>query len=690
MMARAKAQSNSGKGAPKTSRSDVSSSRSATIRNVPQSAPAAMSNNVPTDASTSTTTIPTAIQVGNREFAGASKKLGPHLLDILPDMPDIRDRIYLPHLRALHPGIYPRIAFPVRNQGKDSSCTGFALAHVIDFLQCREIGPNRPEPVSSRMLYEMAKRNDEWEGTAYEGSSLRGAIKGFYQNGVCTDSTAPDKPRIKDWALTYVMAKEARETRLGAYFRVQPDISDYHAALNEIGVIYASAQIHSHWENPKDDLIEPGGDPVGGHAFAIVGYDDTGFWVLNSWGPGWGLNGIGKWIYADWANTIMDAWVLQLGVRAPAAFGAAPGATPTSTTGLFGYNEPTRGDIVGHFINIDDGLLVTSGKYGSPTETEMQETVERLTKADANDNLGYEHLIIYAHGGLNPLGAEAQRIATWKRNNIYGRNRLYNFHLMWDSGLIDEVFGQLSRSPAVGRIGGALSDWFFEAGIGKQTGSYAWRNMKQDALMSFSRGSDYDGGFKGLLPLLSGLDKAPRRPKLHLVGHSAGANVLGYLLSSLRRFSLSRIELGTIHLMAPACTVAFFKEHYVPYLTGKGAMKLQDRLYLYNLTDQLEQDDTVSANVPLLPSYSRSLLYLVSRAYEQMPNTPLAGMQIYAPQMPSLSKLEVAYSTGSNGKTASRSHGGFDNDATTLGTIMSRVLGKPVPHPPKADELTGY
>ena len=243
----------------------------------------------------------------------------------------------------------------------------------------------------------------------------------------------------------------------------------------------------------------------------------------------------------------------------PGCIRSRPRRNANSTTGLFGYNEPTRGDIVGHFVNIDDGLLVTSGKYGSPTETEMQETVERLTKADANDNLGYDHLIIYAHGGLNPLGAEAQRIATWKRNNIYGRNRLYNFHLMWDSGFLDEVFGQLSRSPAVGRIGGAWSDWFFEAGVGKQTGSYAWRNMKQDALMAFSRGSEYDGGFKGLLPLLSGLDKAPRRPKLHLVGHSAGANMLGYLLSSLGRFKLSKIELGTIHLMAPACTVAFFQ-----------------------------------------------------------------------------------------------------------------------------------
>jgi len=65
-------------------------------------------------------------------------------------------------------------------------------------------------------------------------------------------------------------------------------------------------------------------------------------------------------------------------------------------------------------------------------------------------------------------------------------------------------------------------------------------------------------------------------------------------------------------------------------------------------------------------------------------------MQAYAREMPSHSKLEVIYSTGSGGKTASRSHGGFDNDAATLETIMSKVLGEPVPHPPKADELIGY
>lgn len=629
------------------------------------------------------------IIVGNRVFPGKAKILGKRTLDILPDMPDIRDRIYAPHLRALSPGIYPRIAFSVRNQGEDSSCTGFSLAHVIDYLRFRETSADNPVRVSARMLYEMAKRNDEWAGSYYQGSSIRGAIKGFYRNGVCRESTAPDVPGLKDWTLTYEMAKEARETRLGAYLRVQPDISDYHAALNEVGVIYASAQIHLGWDKPENGSINPRGATAGGHAFAIVGYDDKGFWILNSWGSAWGQNGIAHWAYADWAATVMDAWVLQLGVRAPDAFAAAPRAAPSSTTGLFGIGDPTRGDIVGHFINIDDGRLVADGKYGSPTDTEMQQTVDRLSSGNANGGQGYDHLVIYAHGGLNSLVDEAKRIATWKRHDIYGRNKLYNFHLMWGSDFFDEVFGKLSESP-VGRVAGRLSDWLFEAGVGKEIGSKAWRNMKRDALTAFDGHDDYDGGFRGLLPLLGSLDKAPRRPKLHLVGHSAGAIVLGRLLSALKRFKLTNLELNSIHLMAPACSVDFFSQHYGPYLKEDGALKLHDKIYLYNLTNELELIDTVSSDVPLLPFYSHSLLYLVSRAYEESSQTPLAGMQLYVEKMPKHSRLVIDYSKPAGGATASKTHGGFDNDPATLTTIMSRILESRVPKPPSAEELTGY
>src|SRR5690349_12763829 len=95
-----------------------------------------------------------------------------------------------PHLRALRPSIFPAIAFSVRDQGNASSCTGHALAQVIDSLIHREVLAESPRRVSARMLYKMAKRNDEWTGTAYEGSSIRGAISGFYRNGVCSEEMA--------------------------------------------------------------------------------------------------------------------------------------------------------------------------------------------------------------------------------------------------------------------------------------------------------------------------------------------------------------------------------------------------------------------------------------------------------------------------------------------------------------------
>jgi hypothetical protein len=623
------------------------------------------------------------IRIGNRDFRVRGAELAGRKINILPDLPDVRDRLYQPTLRPLRAAINPQVSFTVRDQLSSSSCTGFALAHVIDVLT--QASPAGWGSVSARMLYEMAKRNDEWEGSAYEGSSVRGALSGFFRNGVCSSALAADHPDGDgEWVLTYEMNKEAQQRRLGAYYRLQPDISDYHAALNELGVIYASAQIHSNWEKPAKGVIAPDGKPVGGHAFAIVGYDSEGFYVLNSWGDRWGKKGVARWSYADWASNIMDAWVLQLGVRAPSAFGATPRATPSSAVLPQSSSAPNRSDIVGHFINIDDGRYVTNGRYASPTEAEMAETVKRLTGEGAGAK-GYDHLVIYCHGGLNSVDDEASRIGAWQRRSIFTRNGIYNFHLMWGSDFVDEAFGAFSRSQA-GRAAGVVGDILFETGAGRALGNRAWRNMKQDASAAFSGDSDYDGGFKGLPPLLRALDKAGG-PKLHLVGHSAGSIVLGRLLSALKRFGLSDLEIGGIHLMAPACTVEFFNTHYSDYLAGRGALKLADKLYIYAMSDELELKDTVGLTGFPSP-YGRSLLYLVSRAYEDVPKTPIAGMEIFASGLKPSSKLKIDYARSA--VTASTSHGGFDNDAVTLTSIMGRILQGAVPKPPQKEELTGY
>ena len=45
------------------------------------------------------------------------------------------------------------------------------------------------------MFYELAKLYDEWPGQDYEGSSCRGALKGWHKHGVCSvDAVAlPDQ-----------------------------------------------------------------------------------------------------------------------------------------------------------------------------------------------------------------------------------------------------------------------------------------------------------------------------------------------------------------------------------------------------------------------------------------------------------------------------------------------------------------
>jgi hypothetical protein len=64
-------------------------------------------------------------------------------------------------------------------------------------------------------------------------------------------------------------------------------------------------------------------DP-GGHAFALVGYNERGFVVQNSWGPDWGSKGFALLPYADWVNHGSDAWVFTLGVPAQLASAATP------------------------------------------------------------------------------------------------------------------------------------------------------------------------------------------------------------------------------------------------------------------------------------------------------------------------------------------------------------------------------
>ena len=64
------------------------------------------------------------------------------------------------------------------------------------------------------MLYDMAKRYDEWPGeTLHEGSSARGAMKGWHKHGVCAEASWPQSAQT-DAQLTVDKNADARPGRL--------------------------------------------------------------------------------------------------------------------------------------------------------------------------------------------------------------------------------------------------------------------------------------------------------------------------------------------------------------------------------------------------------------------------------------------------------------------------------------------
>ena len=112
-----------------------------------------------------------------------------------PDALDPRDRAYAPNVAACPSlTLFPKVALPVKNQGTTNACTGFGLSLVVEHL-LRAAGREDAASISPFMLYSMARRYDEFPGSVEDdGSSLRGALKGWFKHGACAFEPVP-QPR---------------------------------------------------------------------------------------------------------------------------------------------------------------------------------------------------------------------------------------------------------------------------------------------------------------------------------------------------------------------------------------------------------------------------------------------------------------------------------------------------------------
>ncbi len=621
------------------------------------------------------------------------------LLTARPDSVDFRDRLYEPTLVEVPP-LRPiedvqALQLPILDQGREGACTGFGLAAVANhLLATRRIGTDRL-PVSPFMFYALARRYDEWAGEDYEGSSCRGAMKGWHKHGVCAGKLWTATSRAKGGLNDKVIA-DASQRPLGSYFRVNhQDFVAMHAAITEVGILYASARVHAGWQEVGDTgIIQLREQQLGGHAFAIVAYDERGFWIQNSWGESWGRSGFGHVSYADWLANGTDVWVARLGVPVSMASNGAKvagglhGAVGTVRRRSYQYNE-----IRPHVISIgNDGQLDPHGNIGTTPES-----VKEIIHTDFLQRTSHwtkRRLLLYAHGGLVDQDSALQRLADYRRQML--PKQIYPIAFIWKSDYWTTLRNMLEDAIRHRRPEGLLDDSkdfmldrlddALEPLARRLTGKAQWDEMKENALLATTTAR---GGARYLADQIGALAASDPQLEIHLVGHSAGSILLAPLLTYL---IAKGIKLSTCSLWAPACTVSLFQQHYLPAIKAKKIAELA----LFTLTDQAEQDDDCAR------IYNKSLLYLVSNAFEKTVRIPLLrpqgeailGMEKFIEADVGLAELFDPAPQAAQGATAlswirspnaepvgslqgarASSHGAFDDDPAVVAATIGRILG---------------
>jgi len=185
---------------------------------------------------------------------------------------------------------------PIRNQGKQGSCSSFAISSVIEVLR------HDKKRYSPAFLY-WSSRDAQGTTDKDSGASLYSVIKSATERGDCTEDKMPYNPDV----FTVAPSESAINNALGCKVleakTVEPKLRDIKSALSDgFPVIIASKIFDSFSEtrsgfvkHPSSEELSNGGrtDGHGIHAMVVCGFSDNEriLVVRNSWGTDFGDKG---------------------------------------------------------------------------------------------------------------------------------------------------------------------------------------------------------------------------------------------------------------------------------------------------------------------------------------------------------------------------------------------------------------
>ncbi len=234
-----------------------------------------------------------------------------------------------------------RFAPDRKNQGQQGSCVAWSSTYA------------------ARTIVEAASTGQSGNSTAYspafvynqiglegcQGAYIQNAMELMQQKGVVSVSDFPYNDQDCSRQPNSVLDNKAAQNRMHGFTRLTDGESTKginvraikeHLAKDApvvIGMMVGGSFMQGMmgremWAPTNEDRGQMG---FGGHAMCVIGYDDRkqAFQIMNSWGPEWGVNGVGWVRYGDFKEFTREAYGIdpmpKRGAAVNVAFEAAIG-----------------------------------------------------------------------------------------------------------------------------------------------------------------------------------------------------------------------------------------------------------------------------------------------------------------------------------------------------------------------------
>ncbi|UOG35987.1 C39 family peptidase [Leptospira noguchii] len=212
---------------------------------------------------------------------------------------------------------------PVGNQGEQGSCVAWSTAYATKSFQeyierksskdwslrSAQGTPNYSKIFSPAFIY------NQINGGRDNGSLISDAMRVMVEMGAAPWDTMPYNPADYRTRPSQAAIEAASKYKAKEFLRVKTtDMNEVKAQLSEGKPVVAGVLVYENFFNLKGDQIykEGLGKTYGGHAIALVGYDDSKNAVkfINSWGTDWGDQGYGYMDYRWFTKICQGAFVM--------------------------------------------------------------------------------------------------------------------------------------------------------------------------------------------------------------------------------------------------------------------------------------------------------------------------------------------------------------------------------------------